>query len=150
MPLASRDLGENDEADSTSPVAGHRRGFEYGNPTTAVVQDILQHQFAAFIVTIVLVYLRIDSAVICRERDSGCLAKIASPQWLKLHQRRCAHRLLRSAQFTSHEFAPIGMKAFPFEKRRQPWTVDGNEEAFDACHSHPPDFIYRLPHDSPR
>src|SRR5260370_40600893 len=145
MSLARRDRGENEEADSTSPVAGHRRGFEYGNPTTAVAQDILQHQFAAFIGTIVLAYLRIDSAVICREHDSGCLAKIASPQWLKLHQRRWAHRLLRSAPFASQEFAPIGMKAFPFEKRRPPWTVDGNEAAFDACHSHPADFIYRLP-----
>src|SRR5216683_3469069 len=122
-------------------LASHRRGFEYGNPTTAVVQDILQHQFAAFIGTIVLVYLRIDSAVICRERDSGCLAKIASPQWLKLHQGRCAHRLLRSAQFTSHEFAPIGTKAFPFEIRTLPRTVEANERALDTWHPRHSDLV---------
>jgi len=145
MSLASRDLGENDEADSTSPVASYRRSFEDGNPTVALAHEILQHQFAAFIVTIVLVYLRIDSAVICREHDSGCLAKITSAQWLKLYQRRWAHRLLRSAQFTSQELAPIGTKAYPLEKRGQPWSVDGNEGAFDAWHSHPADFIYGLP-----
>src|SRR6266851_5177813 len=135
MSLPSRDFSENDEADATSPVASYRRRFEDGNPTAALAHEILQHQFAAFIVTIVLVYLRIDSAVICREHDSGCLAKIASPQWLKLHRRRWAHRRLRSAQFASHEFAPIGTKAFPFEKRRQPRAVEANERALDTWHS---------------
>src|SRR5260370_30509017 len=97
MALGSRDFSENDEADATSSLASYRRSFEDGNPTAALAHEILQHQFGAFIVTIVLVYLRIDSAVICREHDSGCLAKITSPQWLNLHPRRWAHRLLRSA-----------------------------------------------------